>query len=64
MARTVFVRALATVRQVRRHPTAMLERPGFVLRWFFRSFFAPIAFPPDMADKIRFWEVVEMEVPD
>ncbi|HEY2747202.1 MAG TPA: 1-acyl-sn-glycerol-3-phosphate acyltransferase, partial [Polyangia bacterium] len=35
------------------HPTAMIERPGPVLRWFFGRFFREIAFPDDGAEKIR-----------
>jgi glycerol-3-phosphate O-acyltransferase len=35
------------------HPTAMIERPGPVLRWFFGRFFKEIAFPPEGAEKIR-----------
>ena len=35
------------------HPTAMIERPGPVLRWFFGRFFREIGFPADGADKIR-----------
>lgn len=38
---------------VEAHPTAMIERPGPVLRWFFGRFFREIAFPADGADKIR-----------
>src|SRR5947209_14300033 len=35
------------------HPTAMIERPGPVLRWFFGRFFKEIAFPVEVAEKIR-----------
>jgi len=35
------------------HPTAMIERPGPVLRWFFGRFFKEIAFPTEGAEKIR-----------
>ena len=35
------------------HPTAMIERPGPVLRWFFGRFFREIAFPEEGAEKIR-----------
>ena len=35
------------------HPTAMIERPGPVLRWFFGRFFREIAFPEEGAAKIR-----------
>src|SRR6185369_16583245 len=35
------------------HPTAMIERPGPVLRWFFGRFFRQIAFPEEGAEKIR-----------
>ena len=35
------------------HPTAMIERPGPVLRWFFGRFFREIAFPAEGAEKIR-----------
>lgn len=35
------------------HPAAMIERPGAVLRWFFRSFFRPIEFPMAFAERIR-----------
>jgi glycerol-3-phosphate O-acyltransferase len=35
------------------HPTAMIERPGPVLRWFFGRFFREIAFPVEGAEKIR-----------
>src|SRR4051812_14401988 len=35
------------------HPTAMIERPGPVLRWFYARFFREIAFPPEVADRIR-----------
>jgi glycerol-3-phosphate O-acyltransferase len=35
------------------HPTAMIERPGPVLRWFFGRFFREIAFPDEGAEKIR-----------
>ncbi|MGZ3441601.1 MAG: hypothetical protein ACXVDD_18905, partial [Polyangia bacterium] len=35
------------------HPTAMIERPGPVLRWFFGRFFREIAFPEEGAQKIR-----------
>lgn len=35
------------------HPTAMIERPGPVLRWFFDRFFQEIAFPTEGAEKIR-----------
>src|SRR5260370_39135916 len=45
--------ALATHREDEPHPTAMIERPGPVLRWFFGRFFKEIAFPVEVADKIR-----------
>lgn len=35
------------------HPTAMIERPGPVLRWFFGRFFREIAFPDEGVEKIR-----------
>lgn len=34
------------------HPTAMIERPGPVLRWFFGRFFREIAFPQAGVEKI------------
>jgi glycerol-3-phosphate O-acyltransferase len=40
-------------REAEPHPTAMIERPGPVLRWFFGRFFKEIAFPQEGADKIR-----------
>jgi glycerol-3-phosphate O-acyltransferase len=40
-------------RETEPHPTAMIERPGPVLRWFFGRFFKEIAFPQEGADKIR-----------
>ena len=35
------------------HPTAMIERPGPVLRWFFQRFFREIAFPDEAAARVR-----------
>jgi glycerol-3-phosphate O-acyltransferase len=35
------------------HPTAMIERPGAILRWFFGRFFREIAFPAAGAERIR-----------
>jgi glycerol-3-phosphate O-acyltransferase len=35
------------------HPTAMIERPGAVLRWFFNRFFREITFPAEGAERIR-----------
>src|SRR3954447_1871089 len=35
------------------HPTAMIERPGRVLRWFFARFFREIAFPPEVRERIQ-----------
>ena len=35
------------------HPTAMIERPGPVLRWFFGRFFREIAFPDEARRTIR-----------
>jgi len=40
-------------RPVEAHPTAMIERPGAVLRWFFGRFFREIAFPAEGAERIR-----------
>ena len=34
------------------HPTAMIERPGPVLRWVFTRFFREITFPPELAQRI------------
>jgi glycerol-3-phosphate O-acyltransferase len=45
--------AIAHRRQEEPHPTAMIERPGPVLRWFFGRFFREIDFPAEAADKIR-----------
>src|SRR5690348_6401147 len=35
------------------HPTAMIERPGWVLRWFFGRFFKEIQFAPEMVERVR-----------
>jgi glycerol-3-phosphate O-acyltransferase len=35
------------------HPTAMLERPGPLLRWLFRRFFTNIDFPAALAERVR-----------
>jgi glycerol-3-phosphate O-acyltransferase len=35
------------------HPTAMIERPGRVLRWIFARFFREITFPDEAAERIR-----------
>ena len=48
------VRTLSSInrRRLESHPTAMIERPGPVLRWFHRRFFREIAFPQELSDKI------------
>jgi glycerol-3-phosphate O-acyltransferase len=38
---------------VEAHPTAMIERPGPVLRWFFGRFFREIGFPAEGAERIK-----------
>jgi glycerol-3-phosphate O-acyltransferase len=35
------------------HPTAMIEKPGRVLRWFFGWFFREIQFAPEMVERVR-----------
>lgn len=35
------------------HPTAMIERPGPILRWFFARFFRHITFPDTVAERVR-----------
>src|SRR5262245_49054333 len=44
---------LSTLKLVEPHPTAMIERPGRVLRWFFARFFREIAFPHGGRERIR-----------
>src|SRR5262249_51918434 len=34
------------------HQTAMIDRPGRILRWFYRRFFSPIAFPAELQAQI------------